>query len=91
MSKVANPTIAINLTLTLPDSVAREAKDSGLLTAQSLEALLRDELRRRRVNQLFAVADRLAALELPPLTEAEVDAEIQAVRAARHVTNANCS
>ena len=37
--------------------------------------------RRRRINRLFADADRLAALELPPLTDAELEAEIQAARA----------
>jgi hypothetical protein len=37
--------------------------------------------RRRRINRLFADADRLAALELPPLTDAELETEIQAERA----------
>jgi hypothetical protein len=45
-----------------------------------LERLLREELRRQRVDRLFEAADRLAALPLPALTEAEIEAEIQAVR-----------
>ena len=69
--------------LTLPDSLAREAQASGLLDSGTLERLLRDEIRRRRVNQLFDAADRLAALNVSPLIEAEVEAEIQAARAAR--------
>lgn len=71
---------ALEIKLTLPESLAREAEASGLLTPESLEYLLRAELRRRCVNQLFDEADRLASLDLPPLTEAEVEAEIQAVR-----------
>ena len=39
--------------LTLPDSLAREAEARGLVTPEVLERLLRDELRRRRVDQLF--------------------------------------
>jgi len=78
-----NSTIELNVKLTLPDSVVQEAKAVGLLAPGSLEALLRNELRRRREDRLFAAADRLAALPVPPLTEAEVESEIQAVRAQR--------
>jgi len=69
------------LELKLPDSLAREAKAAGLLTPQAIERLLREEM--RRVNPLFEAADGLAALDLPPLTEAKVETEIQAVREAR--------
>jgi hypothetical protein len=80
-------TVQLELTLTLPDSLAREAEAGGLLTPQGLEALLRAEVQRRRITQLFDAADRLAAL--PPLTEAEVEAEIQAVRAERRSVRAS--
>jgi hypothetical protein len=33
-----------------------------------------------RVDQLFVAADRLVAQDLPPLTEVEVETEIQAAR-----------
>jgi hypothetical protein len=59
-----------------------------LLTPQTLEALLRAELQRRRVGNLFTAADRLAALPLSPLTEAEIEAEIDAARAARRAAPA---
>ena len=75
--------------LTLPDSLAREAKASGLLTPEAIEALLREEIRRRRVNQLFEAADRLANLELPLLTESEVEAEIEATRQSRRTSDAS--
>ena len=75
--------VQLELTLVLPDSLAREAEAGGLLTPDGLEALLRAELQRRRVTQLFDAAYRLAALPSPPLAEAEVEAEIEAVRAER--------
>jgi hypothetical protein len=81
-------TIQLDLKLSLPHSVAREAEASGLLKPESLESLLREELRRRHIDQLFEAADRLAAVPLPPLTEAELEAEIQAVRAHRRVSHA---
>lgn len=76
-------TIQLELTLTLPDTVAREAEANGLLTPQALETLLRTELRRRHVEHLFAAMERLASVSLPSLTAAEIEAEIQAVRTAK--------
>lgn len=75
--------MSTELKLTLPDGLAREAEASGLLTPEAIEALLREEIRRRRVNRLFDATDRLADLDIPPLTEAEVEAEIEAVRRSR--------
>ena len=79
--------VEFEIKLRLPDSLVREAKASGLLTSQALENLLREEVQRRRLGQLFEAADRLAAL--PPLTEAEVEAEIQAARAERRSSRAS--
>lgn len=80
--------MAVELKLTLSDSLAEEAEANGLLTTQALEALLRAELQRRRVDRMFETADQLATLDIPPMTEAEVDAEIQAVRRARRTHDA---
>ena len=82
--------MSTELKLTLPDNLAREAEASGLLTPEAIEALLREEIRRRRVNKLFNAADRLAALDAP-LTESEVEAEIAAVRRARRSSDASRS
>lgn len=81
--------MSTELKLTLPDGLAREAEASGLLTPEAIEALLREEIRRRRVNQLFEVADRLANLDVPPLTESEVEAEIEAARHSRRTSDAS--
>ncbi len=66
---------SVELRLDLPD----EAKANGLLTSEAIEALLRAEIRRRRVSELFEAADRLAASS-ESLSEAEVEAEIAAAR-----------
>ena len=49
----------VTLTLTLPRELATEAGQAGLLTADSLVALLKREVRQRRINNLFAAIDRL--------------------------------
>jgi len=81
-------TVTYELKLVLPEKLAREVEANGLLTAQALEALLWAEVRRRRINKLFEVADRLAGLDMLPLTEAEVEAEIAAARRERSVADA---
>lgn len=79
--------VELELKLKLPGSLVREAKARGLLTPEGLEVLLREEVQRRRVTQLFEAADRLAGLS--PLTEAEVEAEIQAARAERRASRSS--
>lgn len=71
--------------LTLPDKLADEAEENGLLTPESVASLLKAELRRRRVNKLFAAADRLADLD-EPLLEEDVASEIAAARQERRVS-----
>ena len=71
------------VTVNLPDSLAKEASKVGLLKPEAIEKLLREEIRRRSVNELFGAMDRMAAVEGPPMTEEEIQAEIDAVRAAR--------
>lgn len=81
----------VALKLALPDVLAQEARDAGLLSPQAVERLLREEIQRRRVDRLFDAADRLASLNLPPLTEAEVEAEIEASRRERRASHASRS
>lgn len=82
--------IQLEVTLALPDVVAREAEARGVLTAETLETLIKAEVQRRRAEHLFATADRLVAVS-PALTEADIEAEIQAVRAERRATRADRS
>jgi Xaa-Pro aminopeptidase len=71
------------VTVSLPDTLAREARAAGLLTPEAIEAMLRERLRGQRVGELFAAMDKMAALGDPPMTEAEIQAEIAAARADR--------
>lgn len=78
----------LSIQVTLPDNLKEEAEANGLLSSTAIENLLREEIRRRRTSRLFEAADRLAMLELPPLTDEEIAAEIQAVRQARRSSQA---
>ena len=71
-----------NVTVSLPDDLAQQAQSAWLLRSEAIETLLREAMRRRQVDRLFATMDKLAALE-PPMSEAEIDAEIDAARAER--------
>ena len=71
------------LTIDLPDKLAEEAREAGLLASEILEAMLRGNLRRRAIDGLFEAADRLAASDFPAMTMAEMQAEVNAVRSQR--------
>lgn len=71
----------LEVKLNLPDSLANEARQAGLLTPEELERLLREALRARRVERLTAVRETLATNPLPPMTPEEIQAEIEAYRA----------
>ena len=72
------------LKVTLPDRLAREAREAGLLSAKAIKRLLREAMRRRAAAREFlAVADRVVAAGVPPMSEEEIQAEIDAVRRAR--------
>ena len=79
-------TVNLEIKLALPNSVAQEAEARGLLKPELLEAMLRDEIRSRKIDRLFEAADSLRSLPQPPLTEAEVEAEIQAARSWRRTS-----
>ena len=81
--------MVLELKLDLSEALAQEAKSKGLLESPAVERMLRAELKRNRVDQMFAAADRLAAQNLPPLTEAELEAEIQTARSQRRARDAN--
>ncbi|MDZ7781666.1 MAG: hypothetical protein U5K56_01505 [Halioglobus sp.] len=72
------------LTIDLPDNLAQEARDAGLLNPTAIEAMLRENLRRRGVDELFQAMDRMAAVDSPPImTPEEVAEEIHKMRAER--------
>ena len=77
------------LKLTLPDALAREAREAGLLTAKAIEAMLRDAMRRKAARAFLANAEPVAAAGIAPMTDEEIQAEVEAVRKARRPRRAN--
>jgi hypothetical protein len=68
----------------LPEATAKAARDAGLLTPQALDRLLTDAIKRRlAADSLLSIADRVAEAGVEPMSMAEIDAEVKAVRAER--------
>jgi hypothetical protein len=76
------------VTVKLPDELAAEAKAAGLLQDAALEKVFREALRRKSVNELFGALGEIEAAKLPPMTEEEIQAEIDAARAERRARSA---
>ncbi|VAW33563.1 hypothetical protein MNBD_CHLOROFLEXI01-2691 [hydrothermal vent metagenome] len=61
-----------------------KADAANLLTPEAISALIQQELQRQReIAGLFFALERLDAIDLPQLSEAEVEAEVNAARHAR--------
>ncbi len=73
----------LEITFSLPDSVANEAKATGLLASDAIAQLITQALRRKSYDALLSVADRVEAAGVKPMTPEEIDAEIKAYRAGR--------
>lgn len=71
------------LELELPDQLARDARKAGLLSAKAIEDLLREAIRKRAAREFLAVAHRVAAARIPPMSEEEIQVEVNAVRKAK--------
>jgi hypothetical protein len=70
----------VSLEIELPDTLAQQAKEAGLLEPDAVERLVREALLARRVESLAQARDVLAANPLPPMTPEEIQAEIDAYR-----------
>ncbi len=66
--------------ITLPDQLAQEAQRAGLLAPESIERILREQLRAERIARLKGARQRLAAEPIEPMTAEEIQAEIEAYR-----------
>jgi hypothetical protein len=68
--------------ITLPDQLAKEARQAGLLTPQLQR--LREQLQAQRVDQLFSAINRMGAVNGPAImSPEEVAEEIAGMRAER--------
>ena len=54
-----------------------------MLGPAAVEAMIREALRRRAGRELLEAADKLAAAKFPRMTMAEIQEEVDAVRAER--------
>jgi len=73
----------LELKLTLPERLAKQAKAAGLLKSEAIASMLREQLRRQAGEELRVMMDKLAAANIPPMTMDEIQAEVNAVRRAR--------
>jgi hypothetical protein len=65
----------------LPDQLAQEAQCAGLLAPESMERMLREQLRSERIARLKGLRQQLTAEAIEPMTPEEIQAEIEAYRA----------
>lgn len=71
----------MEITLNLPDELARRAQSEGLLSAEAMQRMLEDTLRRAAGQRLLEIADRVHAAGIAPMSEEEINAEVRAYRA----------
>ncbi|MFN9732363.1 MAG: hypothetical protein ACK59M_18300 [Pseudomonadota bacterium] len=68
----------------MPDQLAQEAQRAGLLSPPAIERWLREELKARHVDELFAAMDRMAAVDEPAaMSPEEVADEMRVMRTER--------
>lgn len=66
--------------ITLPDQLAQEAANAGLLAPQTIERMLRERLRADRIERMKTARATLRAEPTVPMTPEEISAEIEAYR-----------
>lgn len=67
----------------LPDDLAQKAASAGLLSAEAMEAMLREQLRRYAGEALESMWRRGPQEELTPEIEQEITQEVRKVRKVR--------
>jgi hypothetical protein len=70
----------LELKLNLPDRLAQDAAQMGLLDSESLQTLLREAVRARRVSQLALARQRVADEGIAPISLEDIQAEVDAHR-----------
>lgn len=73
----------LEMKLTLSERLAKEAQAAGLLNPKAIEKLLREAVRRQALRQFLSVSDRVVAAGIPPMSLAEIQNEVNAVRKAK--------
>lgn len=78
-------TVQINL----PDALAEDARNAGLLTPEMIEKLLRKQLKKQAGEALRETWAHMPQEELTPEIEKMIDDEVKAVRAKRRKQTAS--
>jgi phosphoserine phosphatase len=69
------------LQISLPDELAQKAASAGLLSAEAMEAMLREQLRRRASQALQAMWQRAPKEVLTAEVEQQIVQQVHQVRA----------
>jgi hypothetical protein len=72
--------IMTTIQITLPDALAQEAAQAGLLAPEKIERILRESLCQERIERTKAARATVAIEPLQPMTPEEISAEIDAYR-----------
>jgi post-segregation antitoxin (ccd killing protein) len=81
----------LELTLNLPDELANKAQAAGLLNSEAIEKLLREQLRKQAGEELRVMLNKAGASSAPPMSEDEIQAEIEVYRAERRAQRGTAS
>jgi post-segregation antitoxin (ccd killing protein) len=76
------------LVVKLPDELAQRARNAGLLTDGAIQRLLEEAMRRQAGRKLLAIAERVHAAGIEPMSDEEIVAEVKAARAERRARGA---
>ena len=76
------------VTLAVPQDLADDAQQFGLMEDQALLELIRAEVRRQHGQRLLRATEPLAKEPLTPAAAREIEAEIEAARADKRSKNA---
>jgi hypothetical protein len=66
--------------ITLPDALAKEAANAGLLAPERIAGILREQLRAERIERFNVAREKLGSNPIPVMTAEEIQAEIDAYR-----------
>ena len=73
----------VTVQITLPEDLASAASDFGLLDSNVLSAMLREEIRQRRISGLGRAMATMSD-GLDAMTPEEIEDELRNARSARH-------
>lgn len=64
----------------LPEDLASQAREAGLLSSEAIRELLKNALRLRAAGKLATIADQVEAAGIPPMSLDEIQAEVNAAK-----------